>query len=306
MADRAEDIPIGKIIEPWIVLRPVNKNSVEYLELRDSIAAVGLINSVCVRRSKRRRSKYEIVDGLYRFNCAVDLNLPTIPCVVKERLTDADVLALQVQANAIRPETKPVEFARQLKRIFASQPGMTFGELAMKVHKRAGWVSDRLGLLRLDKATQLMVDRGEIPIGNAYMLAKIPPQFVRDYVDFAKVLTANEFKPLAASVIKQYMEFVQKGRMDECYAPTFEPVAFMRPVKVVEAELNTSSAGPLLLAAEGCKTARDGWLTALRWVLNLDPESVERQRNRANLRIRTAALSDRKELDDPPLDDPAD
>jgi ParB/RepB/Spo0J family partition protein len=304
VADRIEEIPIDQIVEPWIVLRPVKKDSIEYLELRDSIAAVGLINSVCVRRSSRSPSKYEIADGLYRFNCAVDLRLPTIPCVVKE-LTDEQVLAIQVQANAIRPETKPVEFARQLKRIFDKSPGMTFAELAHIVHKNPGWVSERLGLLRLDQKIQQMVDRGEIPVANAYMLAKIPQPFTQDYVDFAKVLTIVEFKALAAGVIKHYMESVQRGRMDARYEPAFTPVANMRRVKVVEAELKTPSVGSLLLAAEGCKTPLDGWLTALRWVMDLDRESVERQRQRFNARIKTAAFRDRKELDapvDPPID----
>jgi ParB/RepB/Spo0J family partition protein len=304
VADRAEDIPIDQIVEPWIVLRPVNKDSVEYLELRDSIESVGLINSVCVRRSKRAPDKYEIVDGLYRFNCAVELRLPTVPCIVKEGLTDDDVLALQVQANAIRPETKPVEFARQLKRIFSKQPGMTFAELARIVHKSPAWVGNRLDLLRLDKRTQLMVDRGEIPIANAYMLAKIPQPYTQDYVNHAKVLPVAEFKALAASVVKKYMECVQKGRMDARFAPTFVPVAHMRPVKTVQAELDVPTVGGLMLVAEGCKTPLDGWNAALRWVMHLDRESIERQRNQAQLRIRNATINDRKEIDDPPIDDP--
>ena len=50
-------IPLDQIIEPWVVLRVVNRESVEYLELRDSIGRQGLLNSICVRPSPRRPGK---------------------------------------------------------------------------------------------------------------------------------------------------------------------------------------------------------------------------------------------------------
>ena len=53
-ADEFRLIPLDQIVEPWVVLRVVNRESVEYLELRDSIAQQGLLNSICVRPSPRR------------------------------------------------------------------------------------------------------------------------------------------------------------------------------------------------------------------------------------------------------------
>ena len=48
-------IPLDQIVEPWVVLRVVNRESIEYLELRDSMAAVGpSIPSVCGRRCEGR------------------------------------------------------------------------------------------------------------------------------------------------------------------------------------------------------------------------------------------------------------
>ena len=115
--DQIEFLPIHVLREPKIKLRGVNRDSVEYLELRDSLAAVGPLNSICVRPSMRRPGCYEVVDGLYRYTAAAELRLPSLPCIVKHNLTDDDVLALQIQANALRPETTAVEYARQVKRI---------------------------------------------------------------------------------------------------------------------------------------------------------------------------------------------
>ena len=93
LPDEFRQIPFGQIIEPWVVLRVVNRESVEYLELRDSLAVVGPLNSICVRPSVRRPGHYEVVDGLYRYTAACELRLPALPCIVKHNLTDDDVLA---------------------------------------------------------------------------------------------------------------------------------------------------------------------------------------------------------------------
>ena len=49
LPDELRLIPLDQIIEPWVILRAVSRESVEYLELRDSLAAKGLVNSICVR-----------------------------------------------------------------------------------------------------------------------------------------------------------------------------------------------------------------------------------------------------------------
>ena len=79
LPDEFRLIPLDQIIEPWVVLRVVNRESIEYLELRDSLAAVGPLNSICVRPSVRRPGYHEVVDGLYRFTAAGELRLPACP-----------------------------------------------------------------------------------------------------------------------------------------------------------------------------------------------------------------------------------
>ena len=53
-----------------------------------------------------------------------------MPCIVKHGLTDEDVLALQIQANALRPETTAVEYARQIKVVAEAKPGITLAGLS--------------------------------------------------------------------------------------------------------------------------------------------------------------------------------
>ena len=71
-----------------------------------------------------------------------------MPCLVKD-LTDDDLLSIQIQANALRPETTPMEYARQIMRIMEARPQATLAEISSRVlHKSPTWVSQTLGLLR--------------------------------------------------------------------------------------------------------------------------------------------------------------
>jgi ParB/RepB/Spo0J family partition protein len=298
MQDEFRDISIDEIVEPRLVLRSVNMMSADYLELRDSVAEHGFLNSICVRPALHAPGKYEVVDGNYRFHVARDLRRPTVPCLVKYDLTDDDVLAMQVQANAIRPETTPTEFARQLKRIMlhcrtVDGKDMTAAELAHVVKKRPSWLRNMLGLLTLTEAEQKAVNRSEIPITSAYMLAKIPKRFRPQFVDQAKTLPVNEFRPIAAAFIKQFMEAVRQGKLEAMFGDGghFEPHAYVRKPRELESELKDRCCGALLTAAAGCTTPLDGWYLALEWVLHLDKESVEQQRTAAIERAQTHLLA---------------
>lgn len=287
-------IPLHLIREPRFLLRPVDRTTTAFLEMRNSVQANGFINSICVTAVG---DEFEVLDGNYRYNCAQDLGLDAMPCIVKTNLSDSQILALQIQAQAIRPETKPVEFAQQLKKIMARSPDMGFDQLAALVNKSPHWIKQHLGLLNLEKATQLMVDRGEMPLQSAFMLARIPPMLRKNYIEDACLMRAVDFRPLAADVIKRYTEAVKKGRMDEFYNADVKIQPHLRPLKELEAETIQHVVGPAMVAAEQCNTPLDGFYAALKWVCHLDAESVmlqeqairKRQRKERMAHLRDAA-----------------
>jgi ParB/RepB/Spo0J family partition protein len=286
MNDQVADIPTEKLTEPWVLLRPVLTDSVEYLEMFNSLNEKGFLNSISVRPSSRQSGFFEVIDGMWRTTCARELHFPTVPCIIKHNITDQDVLTLQIQAQAIRPETKPVEYARQLQRIQKARPGVTLGQLAALVNKNPHWVSKQLGLLKLDRRSQNAVDRGEIPLANAYLLAKLPPKLRPDYVDQAKALPITKFGPIAAAVIKQFKEAVRQGKLDAFFTEDFTPQAYLRSLKDVETEARSQSEAPLVITAAGCTTPLEGWNAALQWIMHLDPKSVEEQETAARAKVR--------------------
>jgi ParB/RepB/Spo0J family partition protein len=281
-----KDVPLADLVEPWLVMRPVRRESVDYLELKDAIDREGLLSSISARPSPRLPGKYEIITGLYRFAIAQELGWDTIPCIIKHGITDDDVLALQVQENSLRPKTKPIEFSLQLKRIFDRQRDMSIAELSRKVGKSASWIKNRLNLEKLSSELKLMVDRGEIPIQSAYMLAKIPLVLREDYVQHACTMPPAQFRPMAAGVIKRFAECVHQGKMDERNLPKYEPVAYLRSLAEIKAEIDHPQVRAMLLVTENCKTPLDAWNACLDWVIHMDRQSKEQQTIAANTRHR--------------------
>ena len=129
-------------------------------------------------------------------------------------MTDDDLLAIQIQANAVRPETTPMEYARQIRRIIDSRPGIKDYELVGIIHKSPGWIRDTLGLEKLRKDFQLAVERGEMPLGSAYELARIPYRHQVEFFDAARTMPVGEFRAMVQAFLKQFQEAVRQGKLD--------------------------------------------------------------------------------------------
>ena len=275
--DELKWIRTDQLVDPPVILRLVNRGSVAYMELRDSIADRGILNPILVRPSSRFPGKYDVADGLYRVNGARDSGRSPVPALVKD-LTDNDLLAIQIQANALRPETTPMDYARQIKRIIDTRPGIKEYELVAIVHKGPKWISDVLRLFNLRKDFQVAVDRGEMPLGSAYELARIPYKFQAQFFDLARTIPVTEFRATAQAFLKQFQEGVRQGKLDAFFNTDFKPEPYLRPLKEIQPEYEKPNCSALILTAENCKTPLDAWRAALAWVMHLDRKSIENQR----------------------------
>jgi hypothetical protein len=120
-------------------------------------------------------------------------------------------------------------------------PELTFADLGHLVRKSPKWISERLGLLNLIQEARKAVDRGEVPLKSAFMLAKIPRHLQGKHLDQARTWKAREFCDLAAGVIKQFAEAVKQGKMEAFWTAEFKPHAFLRSVKDVNRRTRPAS-----------------------------------------------------------------
>ena len=271
--DDQKHLSIHVLREPKIRLRDVDREAIDYLELRDSIRDHGILQPLLVRPVG---DVFEIIEGCHRFTAAKEVGLEEVPCLVRQ-CSDEEALVLQLQANAISPETKLAEYAQQLKRLMLRNPDMTIRELSCLIRKSPAWVGKCLALVNILKELQVIVDRGEISIENAYLLAKIPRSMQKQYVDRAKVMPPKDFRVIVAACVKQFTEAVKQGKMDAFYSDKFEAVAYLRSLKEIEEERRKHAIGALICTGEGCRAVLDGFYAGLRWVCHLDRASVKEQ-----------------------------
>lgn len=299
MSDETRPIPLRQLIEPWIVLRRVDRESVAYLELRDSIAAYGILNSICVRPAPRKRGFWEVVDGLWRWTAAKELHLQVVPCITKTNLTDEDIMAIQIQANAIRPETTPMEFARQIKKIIDARPQITLAQLQAIIHKAPMWISRILNLNDLAPRNQKRLERGEMPLDNAVRLAQIPYKHQPRFATLAMTVPTDEFRFLISAYMKRYREAAIQGTLDVAELNEFEPVPYCRSVKEMQSEAATATVGSV---ATMDLTPLEAWKCCLQWIMHLDSESVAVQREKFGAKFHTALLTRKEDATEyPPL-----
>lgn len=271
------DIPISDIVPPVHMLRNVNTQSLDYTEMYYSVRDYGFLNSISVRASAK--PPYEILDGLWRFTIAKALRLETIPCIVKEVPDDTDALLMQIQANSIGPETTPCEFAEHLDRILKGDANMTLVTLAGRLRKNVTWIRETLNLNCLPTRIKKSIDRGEIPVKSARLLARLPPALQETFYDQAKMLRYEDFSPIARKTIKDWKEAIRQGAMKNFYETQYTPHPYLRTMKDLLHELNTSSEGAVYLATEKL-TPLEAWTRGVEWTMHMDPKGIEEQTKR--------------------------
>jgi ParB/RepB/Spo0J family partition protein len=232
-----------------------------------------LLNAILVRPLG---DIFEVVDGMWRWTASKEVGMGMIQCVVKE-MSDEEVLVKQIAANATHTDTEIIEFARHLERIRKRLgKGCTLIHLANRVGKSRHWVSAMLKLNQLIGPVQEAVQHGEINIGNARLLAKLKrhlqPALIRD----ARLMTTKEFQGVVARAVNDYREAIKAGRMEAYYGGEAKP--FCRGTPEILTELKKwPNAGPMLVK-HNCETPLDGWKLAVRWLMRMDPESLEARR----------------------------
>lgn len=309
-------IPLNKIRQNKVALRDVKRESEGYISLVGAVRSEGVLSPISVReqRSDADDKEYELIDGLQRFTAATEvgtgvvgedgfldvagpdgksIRVGLIPAQVLNK-TEDEVLRAQIIANAHKIETRPVEYAKAMIRILGSNPTMTQSELAAQLSKTPQWIAKNLGLAKINDKIQPLIDDGKIPLVNAYVLAKLPPDEQDAWADRAQSFEGTEFGGLVQTRLKEIKEANRKGV--DVGEEKFTPVIHLKKKQDIELESETAKtvseiirendvlAGLPSNASGIAQAAQLGAKMALKWVLSLDPRGIEEQRQRDDAR----------------------
>jgi len=265
-----------------IQLRPVRKETVDYYMLRDSIRDMGIIQPLLVRE---RDGRFEVVCGNNRYECATDLKLMEVPCVIRE-MTDREVLRVQVVENSNRILTNPIDYVRRLQKIINAGE-MTVEELATHIHRHPDWVRRLLSLNCLSEKCKQSLDKNEISTTLGIELAKLPLHYQDELLKLSAELPASESLEMVRACVRDLRTGKRQSREVE-----IGPI--LRKYRSIHNEYLTLTEAATMLMREGAVTALDGWIAHNKWVLCMDErtmaERVARRKRAENLEAKRTEL----------------
>lgn len=261
-------------------LRGLNLKTMEYIGLRDSIRDDGFYGAILVREKEipNTKSKYfELIEGLHRQHACTELGMTQIPAEIVT-MEDKEIIPRQIKQNLHHVPTKNTDYSRIIKMMANENVMMTMSELAQNLKVSPQWIRDRLRLEGIkDDNVKRLVNNGEIPLSNAYYLAKLPSDLLIDYANEAKTMKPQEFKPYIMRVVRDARGMLRKG-LDPKTKDEFVPHGYLQRVKVIKEERLDLRNLQKLLRDTNTKKPLDVAKLTLDWVLHLDPPNVRLQK----------------------------
>ncbi len=135
-------------------------------ELVQSVKQHGILQPIVVRTSGE---SYEIIAGERRWRAAQVAKLSEVPVVVRQDVSDAEMLELALVENVQRDDLNAIERAEGFRALMASL-ALTQEQVAQKVGLRRATVTNHLRLLDLPSAVQDGVRQGLLSMGHARAL----------------------------------------------------------------------------------------------------------------------------------------
>jgi ParB/RepB/Spo0J family partition protein len=166
------NVPLDQIVAEGNI-REFAGNDEQARSLLNSVRAVGVLEPVLLTTlPKGPRSngyRYKLIAGFRRYTAACQAGLDDIPARVLKGLSAAQVLEIRLTENLQRLDMNPIEEAKALRDYIAAS-GCTQDVAGRKLGRTGGWVSARLGLLRLPEEVQAMLSLGKLRVDFAVAL----------------------------------------------------------------------------------------------------------------------------------------
>jgi len=156
LAELAESIRAGGIHQP-ILVRPLPASR---------------LDETSRKLGRTQRETHELVSGERRWRASKLAGMSKVPAVAR-RLTDAEVLKIQLIENLQRVDLSELEEAEGFHRL-VTETDIPKRELGAAVGKSREYVYARLKLLDLNPAAREAFRRGQIDASKALLIARIP------------------------------------------------------------------------------------------------------------------------------------
>ncbi|MDD3187438.1 MAG: ParB/RepB/Spo0J family partition protein [Bacilli bacterium] len=176
-------------------------------ELADSIKQHGVFQPIIVKKSIKG---YEIIAGERRVRASKIAGLEKIPAIVKG-FTDEQMMEIALLENLQRENLNSIEEAEAYKKML-DKLEITQEELAKKVGKSRSHITNIIGLLRLPREIQDLIEEEKISMGHARVLSKLEDD--SKVIEIAKKIVSNNLPVREVEKLVDSSEFERKIKIE--------------------------------------------------------------------------------------------
>lgn len=162
--------PIGQLVPSK--LNPRKKfDDASLADLASNIQKRGEVIVPLILRTKGE--KFEIIDGERRFRASKKAGITELPAILKDDLTDSEVIEIMLLSAIQRQELTPLEEASGYKALIDSNPSHYSAlYIADRIGRSEKYVWDTIKLLDLVDEAKALLERDKIQVGHARVIAK--------------------------------------------------------------------------------------------------------------------------------------
>lgn len=246
-----------------IQLRPVRKDTLEYVMLRDSVHDLGIKTPLLVRP---KEVYYEVIDGSHRLEVAHDLRIHEVPCHIIE-VEDSNIRLVQIAVHESCIKTEPVFYYRSLWQIINIEKSMTLNEMATYLRWHPDRVKRILSLVNITPTVDHRLAKGDLSLEQAVEIGKLPVQHQDDMLSLLGTMNDREYTELVRREARKFRYGKKLGPRKKYR---------FRPLREVENEYLNPVIAASVIYAMGAKTLLEAFRAGIGWVLKADPASVEK------------------------------
>lgn len=210
-------------------------------ELGDSMLNLGVIEPLVVRYVGGPDRMYEIVVGERRWRAAKQVNIPELPCMVRE-LDDVQAFELALSENILREELTSIDEAKSYQHMIDMGMAKSLRDIARKVGVSHTRIQQKMNLLELEREFQRLlatrVANGEatqLTEGHARHILRLSG--LKDRREICKLILDNHWstRQTAAEVARR-LKAVEHSPESETESPSAPrtgrrpPRPFSRPL----------------------------------------------------------------------------
>jgi ParB/RepB/Spo0J family partition protein len=239
-------IPIKQIVLAQNDRPEITEGSV--MELKDSIAAIGILQAPVVRPVEGKENQYELVAGYRRHHCAMLLEWSEIDCTVKE-LTDTEARVVRLTENLQRKDLHPLDESKAYRELV--ELGNSPNQIAMKIGKAANHVEQFIKLEALSSKVAKEFRAGTLELGHAKVLMVLPALEQNQALDSIKAHFGNfSYFETPYALLKYINRSVKRSLVDAPF-DTERKKGFGKLTACTGCPFNSSTAPGLFNSIEG-------------------------------------------------------